>query len=482
MGAGVLGLLQRQCKCGSSEPNVSGTCDECAAQRLQPKLAIGPANDRHEQEADRIADAVVRAPAAQRNVAGSISSVVQREPVSAGAAAGIGMRAAPGQVESVIAASGRPLDASVRTYFEPRFGHDFSRVRIHHDAAAAASARAVDAIAYTVGEHVVFDQGRYAPESRSGRRLLAHELTHVVQQGGMLRRASVSPPLKGGTQDDEDRPADVQRLQRTPAITGLDEAGPKADLSGEHESEQLGRIGECLKQKGPDPDECNPPRELTWADFTAAPDMSSKFGAVTGTAIKKIDIKSQQCVESVLGRTTGPKRLFQGLFQPEKSWVKPHSVNAADPAKNGSAAITAKCRSDMDAAVAKGIVNPTWALSTAINPKCPASALPAGTPATTKAGCGTTVVTDLTTRAVAESARLLNHEQHHFKLACALAKKANGLVWRGGDFAKLDAVMADKRSKTQKLYDDEAEHGCNAAKQAAWETEIANGLPSVVLP
>src|SRR5262249_5093546 len=71
-----------------------------------------------------------------------------------------------------------------RSFMEPRFGHDFSRVRVHTDAEATASARAVDAQAYTVGRDVVFDNGRYAPQTSAGRHLLAHELAHVVQQSG----------------------------------------------------------------------------------------------------------------------------------------------------------------------------------------------------------------------------------------------------------------------------------------------------------
>jgi hypothetical protein len=78
--------------------------------------------------------------------------------------------------------SGQPLDASTRAFFEPRFGHDFSRVRVHTDEKAAESARAVNARAYTVGDNVVMGSGHYLPSSSSGRRLLAHELTHVVQQ------------------------------------------------------------------------------------------------------------------------------------------------------------------------------------------------------------------------------------------------------------------------------------------------------------
>ncbi|HET8631526.1 MAG TPA: DUF4157 domain-containing protein [Thermomicrobiales bacterium] len=82
----------------------------------------------------------------------------------------------------MLRAPGRPLDAATRSFMEPRFGHDFSGVRVHTDARAAESARAVGALAYTVGRDLVFGAGQYVPGSRSGQRLLAHELTHVVQQ------------------------------------------------------------------------------------------------------------------------------------------------------------------------------------------------------------------------------------------------------------------------------------------------------------
>ena len=79
---------------------------------------------------------------------------------------------------------GQPLDAQTRAFMEPRFGHDFGHVRVHTDAKATESARAVDALAYTVGQEVVFSAGRYAPTSFEGSRLLAHELVHVIQQRG----------------------------------------------------------------------------------------------------------------------------------------------------------------------------------------------------------------------------------------------------------------------------------------------------------
>jgi hypothetical protein len=80
--------------------------------------------------------------------------------------------------------SDRPLDRSTRDFFEPRFGADFGDVRVHTDGQAARSARSVDALAYTVGRDIVFDTGQYAPETTAGKRLLAHELTHVLQQPG----------------------------------------------------------------------------------------------------------------------------------------------------------------------------------------------------------------------------------------------------------------------------------------------------------
>ncbi|MGH7525493.1 MAG: DUF4157 domain-containing protein [Gemmatimonadales bacterium] len=98
-------------------------------------------------------------------------------------------------MHEVLRTPGRPLDAVTRTYMESRFGHDFGRVRVHADDRAARSARAVDAHAYAVGEHLVFGQGRFNPGSPGGRRLLGHELTHVMQQ----HRAGAAGPLTIGS-------------------------------------------------------------------------------------------------------------------------------------------------------------------------------------------------------------------------------------------------------------------------------------------
>ena len=92
--------------------------------------------------------------------------------------------AVPAIVNDVLGLSGQPLDAATRSFMEPRFGHDFSNVRVHTDARAAQSAQAVNALAFTVGRDVVFGAGQYAPGTVRGSQLLAHELTHVVQQAG----------------------------------------------------------------------------------------------------------------------------------------------------------------------------------------------------------------------------------------------------------------------------------------------------------
>jgi hypothetical protein len=97
-------------------------------------------------------------------------------------------------VQEVLRSPGQSLDTTVRAFLEPRFGHDFSNVRVHTDDRAATSARAVNALAYTVGSHIAFDTGLYRPNASDGKQLLAHELTHVVQQHGQT--PTDSPPIE----------------------------------------------------------------------------------------------------------------------------------------------------------------------------------------------------------------------------------------------------------------------------------------------
>jgi hypothetical protein len=100
-------------------------------------------------------------------------------------------------INDVLQSSGQPLDTQTRAFFEPRFGYDFSDVRVHTDPKAAESARAVNALAYTVGKDIAFEEGQYTPGNISGEKLLAHELTHVIQQ----KNAYKSPIVQSWTAD-----------------------------------------------------------------------------------------------------------------------------------------------------------------------------------------------------------------------------------------------------------------------------------------
>src|SRR5579859_3515129 len=106
-----------------------------------------------------------------------------RRKVANAKSAGSSASFAPPIVHDVLSSPGQPLDRSLRAFMEPKFGHDFSRVRVHLDDKAADSARSISALAYTVGTDIVFGRGNYRPAAPAGCALLAHELAHLVQQG-----------------------------------------------------------------------------------------------------------------------------------------------------------------------------------------------------------------------------------------------------------------------------------------------------------
>lgn len=155
---------------------------------------------------------------------------------------------APPIVQDVLNSPGQPLDAATRSFFESRFGHDFGRVRVHTDERAEQSASAVNAHAYSVGRSIVFGAGQFSPETREGRRLLAHELTHLLQQTQLLSpsmdRVPHSEVSKG-----KDQTGQIARhpsgaiLQREPKPTGivLKEAHPfgHADLKGDEDKKKF---------------------------------------------------------------------------------------------------------------------------------------------------------------------------------------------------------------------------------------------------
>ena len=135
-------------------------------------------NDALEHEADRVADQVLAGPA--HALVKGAPPRIQRFTGQVNASADT----APASVDRILASPGRPLDPALRQDMEQRFSHDFSRVRVHSGGDAEQSAREVNANAYTAGHNIVFGAARFAPGTREGRRLIAHELTHVMQQSG----------------------------------------------------------------------------------------------------------------------------------------------------------------------------------------------------------------------------------------------------------------------------------------------------------
>jgi hypothetical protein len=185
-------------------PARAGRGEGTSAQSLNGNgdIKIGSIDDPLEHEADRIADIVMRMPdsglsltAAHGQVSRKCACEEDEEPnLLQAKSVGSAGHESPANVHQVIRSPGQSLDSKTRESFEPRFRRDFSDVRIHTDSAAGASARRMNALGYTVGRHVVFADGQYSPETMSGRRLLAHELAHVVQQSmcglsaGVVRR------------------------------------------------------------------------------------------------------------------------------------------------------------------------------------------------------------------------------------------------------------------------------------------------------
>lgn len=112
-----------------------------------------------------------------------------------------GKETAPGNVHQVLRSPGKPLEPATRAAMEPRFRHDFSRVRVHADHEAAASANCMGALAYTVGRHMIFAEGQYAPTTPAGKRLLAHELAHTVQQRSAADVAGIAQLGAGAVND-----------------------------------------------------------------------------------------------------------------------------------------------------------------------------------------------------------------------------------------------------------------------------------------
>ena len=271
------GILQRQCACGQ-HTQAGEECEECRKKHegtlqrrainqsdlnkhtfierpsghdfshlpihsaekrsIQTKLTVNEPGDQYEQEADQVAEQVMRMPETENSPGAAVSQQAQPIPIQRFLSKHnelhrqpedeegeqteeeqpgdeeeetLQAKEAPGETPTItpevqtridsIRGAGQPLPESTRTFMESRFGHDFSQVRVHTDAGAAETARAVSARAFTLGHDIVFGSGAYTPSTSEGKRLLAHELTHVVQQGGRTEALGVARSRVGKSED-----------------------------------------------------------------------------------------------------------------------------------------------------------------------------------------------------------------------------------------------------------------------------------------
>jgi Domain of unknown function (DUF4157) len=183
-------------------PSVNSVTVTAGKSFFQPKLAINNPNDKYEQEADTVADKVmqIETPSLQKKpVADSLISAspflitpMQRKCDNCKEEEKMQRKEIDGEeitaqnnLENYVGglqSGGQPLSKETRNFYEPRFGYDFSKVKIHTDNVAAKSAQSINALAYTSGSNIVFNSNQYSPNTDTGKRLLGHELTHVVQQ------------------------------------------------------------------------------------------------------------------------------------------------------------------------------------------------------------------------------------------------------------------------------------------------------------
>jgi len=225
----------------------------------QAKLTIGQSNDKYEQEADRVADQVMAMPDPKlqrkpedeeddgilqtKPLTDQITPLVQRqeetpeeeEPVQTRLNAGT----APEEISAInsgiqsLRRGGRPMSGSERSFFEPRFGADFSGVCVHDNAKAAGVTQLINARAFALGKDVVFGSGQFNSESSQGKKLLAHELTHVLQQEGGKKDSLISRQVQPTGQQKNA----IRRVRRKmkKAVTLLQNAGPYLATAGQGE-------------------------------------------------------------------------------------------------------------------------------------------------------------------------------------------------------------------------------------------------------
>jgi Domain of unknown function (DUF4157) len=316
---------------------------------------------------------------------------------------------------------------------EVRFAHHFGAVRVHADRRAAESARAVEALAYVVGAHIVFDTERYAPGTPAGERLLVHELAHVVQHDA-----------GGGNQPVVQRAAAGQEVEPEPTAGGEEQAEPLDKPGGGG-----GALG-C--------------KTLSFADFKRAVPTGATKAALTAYDYTPKTIRAGDRVTAV--------------FDGASSWAQPRYARPTGRAATGLDKAVADCESYL-----KKNPGGSWDGPVATPPICAAAAtFPDTSGITEVSDCDPKIGVAIENWQSGESPRVLKHEQFHMNLACTLADKATKALAAGKDPATVGSRLMAQDAAAVGQYDSDTDHGCKAADQTKWEGYITGGLTAYPIP
>ncbi len=297
-----------------------GGCPRCKnGGMIQPKLTIGQPNDQYEQEADRVAEQVMRMPerpwvndqssfkiggasiVQTKPIVEQISPLLQRkcsscedldeeEPVQLKSSTGNlppVTESLQSQIQS-LRGGGQPLPQSTRAFFEPRFGADFSQVRVHTDAKAADAVKSINSKAFTTGKDVFFNAGQYSPGTAAGKILLGHELTHVVQQGKNL----ISPHLQALTEEEKKEDLESEKYSGNQRLQNAFDNNPPL---------KIGESGDAVRlvQEGLVADGFAMPRSTK-----PTGEMDGGFGEETFAVVKEFQAKHLLSMDGIVGRET----------------------------------------------------------------------------------------------------------------------------------------------------------------------------------
>jgi hypothetical protein len=295
---------------------------------IQRKLKVGAIDDPLEHEADRVAHQVMCMPASDAVTTFSRPQVsrkcdkcedekLQKKETGPQTAAS----EAPASVHETLGSPGQPLDQESRAFFEPRFGRDLSEIRVHADARAAESAHSVYARAYTVGNHLVFGRDQYAPHTADGRHLLAHELTHTLQQQAGAPTLRRDPP-------ESPAPAPVRPDLET-RLKVIEEAGPSIGA----------RLNQIIRTGGPMLDAKKGAKVIGAAKieiegYQGPKEMRAINGADTdalgkGAAVYHATTPTNRTLTQTQGAPTAKGGRTASITGPRKESIYPH-INDAE--------------------------------------------------------------------------------------------------------------------------------------------------------